>query len=176
MSKVFELLRSRIKADKKMLIIMIVALSGIVLLMFSEFSDPEDDAFEEEGYNNSTLNFSDYEKNTEERLKKLLEQINGAGKVEVMITVESGDEKIYATQSKKTESGEEKEYVLIESDGTDDGLLLKISQPQIRGVGVVCQGADSPTVRQEMVATVTSVLGISTNRVNIAKMRSDDGG
>ena len=176
MKKFFELLRDRIKADKKILIIMVVGLSGIVLLMFSEFNDHKDDASEEEGYQNSTLNFSDYEKNTEERLENLLEQIKGAGKVEVMITVESGDEKIYATKSKKTESGEEKEYVLIESDGADDGLLLKISQPLIRGVGVVCQGADSPSVRQEMVETVTSVLGISTNRVNIAKMRSDDGG
>ena len=64
MKNFFELLRDRIKADKKILIIMVVGLSGIVLLMFSEFNDHKDDASEEEGYQNSTLNFSDYEKNT----------------------------------------------------------------------------------------------------------------
>ena len=49
------------------------------------------------------MSFTSYEKDIEERLKNLIESIDGAGKVQVMVTIESGDEKVYATESKKTE-------------------------------------------------------------------------
>ncbi len=165
-------LTEKIRSDKKLLIIVVICIAGVIMLVLSELipegSESDDKVIE----NHQDVNFNTYEKELEGRLKNLLENINGAGSVQVMVTVESGDEKIYATESNKNDSSEERKYVLIDTDGTDNGLLLKIAQPEIRGVAVVCQGADSPKVRQEITGAVTSVLGISTNRVNIAKMKS----
>lgn len=161
----------KIKSDKKLFVIVVVCVLGVVLLVVSELfpETPNDENKELEKF--EEISFDAYEKTLESRLKTLLESINGAGKVQVMITVESSDEKVYATETNKSDSSEERKYVLIDTEDTDDGLLLKISQPEIRGVAVVCQGADSPKVRQEITGAVTSVLGISTNRVNISKMK-----
>lgn len=162
----------RLRSDKKLFLIVSVCIVGLALLVLSEFIPDKDENVTEDLIVNENVNFNSYEKELENRLKVLLESIKDAGKVQVMITVESGDEKIYATESNTDNENEERKYVLLDVDGTDSGLLLKIAQPKVRGVAVVCQGADLPSVREEITGAVTSVLGISTNRVNISKMKS----
>lgn len=175
MKDAFKILSEKLKCDKKRLFIIVAGIVGILLLVLSEFI-PEGEEDVEITENNDEVSFTSYEKDIEERLKNLLESIDGSGKVQVMVTIESGDEKVYATESKKSENNEEKNYVLVDIEGSDSGLLLKIAQPEIRGVAIVCQGADSPTVRNAVVGAVTSVLGISSNRVNVSKMKNSNGG
>ena len=171
----FKNLIEKFTCDKKRLFIIVAGIVGVLLLVVSEFI-PESEEDVEITENDDEMSFTSYEKDIEERLKNLIESIDGAGKVQVMVTIESGDEKVYATESKKTENNEEKNYVLVDIEGSDNGLLLKIAQPEIRGVAIVCQGADSPTVRNAVVGAVTSVLGISSNRVNVSKMKNSNGG
>ncbi|MEE0980644.1 MAG: hypothetical protein U0K91_03075 [Acutalibacteraceae bacterium] len=171
----FKNLIEKFTCDKKRLFIIVAGIVGVLLLVVSEFI-PESEEDVEITENDDEMSFTSYEKDIEERLKNLIESIDGAGKVQVMVTIESGDEKVYATESKKTENNEEKNYVLVDIEGSDSGLLLKIAQPEIRGVAIVCQGADSPTVRNAVVGAVTSVLGISSNRVNVSKMKNSNGG
>ena len=170
----FKNLIEKFTCDKKRLFIIVAGIVGVLLLVVSEFI-PESEEDVEITENDDEMSFTSYEKDIEERLKNLIESIDGAGKVQVMVTIESGDEKVYATESKKTENNEEKNYVLVDIEGSDSGLLLKIAQPEIRGVAIVCQGADSPTVRNAVVGAVTSVLGISSNRVNVSKMKNSNG-
>ena len=100
-----------------------------------------------------------------------------------MVTLENGVEQVYASQDKtrsSSSSGEtsfeesldkENQYIIIKSsDDGEKGLIVKIIQPSIRGVAVVCDGADSAVVKQNIVETVTAVLGISSAKVSIAKM------
>ncbi len=176
MNKVLAGVFQKIKVDKKILMVLSLGLVGIILLAVSEIMPDEKTKQQGAEEEEENISFHEYEKSLEVRLEDLLKSINGAGEVKVMVTVESNDEKVYATESSRSENKEDKKYVLIDEDGNDSGLLLKISQPEIRGVGVVCQGAESPQVRQEITATVTSVLGISSNRVNISKMKSVNGG
>lgn len=176
MKERFAQIKEKLKADKKLAIILFAGFIGIVLLVLSEIIPQNENYISKEELECDETTFEVYEKNLENRLEGLLESINGAGKVKVMVTIESGDERIYATENTKSERSEEKSYVIIDSQGDDSGLLIKVSQPIVRGVAVVCQGADQPIVREEITNTVVSVLGISTNRVNIAKMRNDNGG
>ncbi len=175
MKDALKILSEKLLCDKKKLFIVAAGIVGVLLLFFSEFIPESKEAVETTETENE-VSFTSYEKDIEERLQKLLESIDGAGKVQVMVTIESGDEKVYATESKKSENNEEKKYVLVDIEGSDNGLLLKIAQPEIRGVAIVCQGADSPTVRNAVTGAVTSVLGISSNRVNVSKMKNSNGG
>lgn len=164
---------SRLRNDKRMLIIVILGLTGIVLLALSELL-PDEPAKKTENEEKQTV--SDYEESLEKRLAETVSAIDGAGRAKVMITLESGDENIYATENKESEKSFERDYVVIKQDGDENGMLLKVAEPEIRGVAVVCEGADSAQVRQEIINTVTAVLGVGTNRVNIAKMKKSDGG
>lgn len=167
---------NRVKTDRKMIIIVLAGIIGVVLLVLSELL-PEENKDENNEENISVATQSDnYEAELENRLTELIESINGAGRTKVMLTVDCGDENVYATENKTDEGKSETEYVLVENDGNDCGILLKVWMPEIRGVAIVCQGADSAKVREEITGVVTAVLGISTNRINIAKMNSDSGG
>lgn len=168
----------KLKADKRLAIIVIIGAIGIVLLTLSELipTDKKSEKNDETETGTQTSSYDDYEERTEKRLTELVSSIKGAGNTKVMITLDSGDENIYAAEEKRedsdTDCSSEKTYVIIKQDGNDGGLLLKVVEPEIRGVAVVCEGADSAEVRQEIIRTVTAVLGVSSNRVNIAKMKN----
>ena len=173
MSEAIEKLRERFKNDKRLAIIVVLGIIGILLLTLSELI-PEKK--EEKTELPAGTDLVQYEQSVEERLAELISSINGAGRTKVMITLNSGDESVYATQDKSGEKSYEKSYVVVKQDGDEGGMLLKVIEPEIRGVAVVCEGADSAAVKQEIINTVTAVLGVGTSRVSIAKMKNSDGG
>ena len=123
-----------------------------------------------------------YEQQLEERLCAIIGAIAGAGETRVMLTLDCGSEPIYATQGKNdskhnySDSGTEeslsanKEYVIIGSGAGEQGLVLKMVEPQVRGVAVICRGGDDLIVRQAIVEAVTAVLGVGSNKVSVARM------
>ena len=128
------------------------------------------------------VDLTDYEQQLERRLCEIIGAIAGAGETRVMLTLDSGSEPIYATQGKSDSkssygegTGEEslsasKEYVIIGSGSGEQGLVLKMLEPQVRGVAVICRGGDDIIVRQAIVEAVTAVLGVGSNKVSVAKM------
>lgn len=170
-----KLIFSSFNADKRLIILVVMGITGVLLLTLSEIL-PEKKAEESED-NNIKVNLTEeYEENLEKRLEELLSSISGAGKVNVMITLEGSDESVYATEQKQGEKSSEEKYVIVDNSKEETGLLLKVSEPAIRGVGIVCEGSDSAKVRQEIINTVSAVLNISSNRISIAKMKNNSGG
>ena len=56
--------------------------------------------------------------------------------------------------------------------GTDKQPLIRsVNEPIIKGVLVVCDGAEDPKVYSEVLTSVTTLLGISSARVHITKSR-----
>ena len=128
------------------------------------------------------IDLTAYEQQLERRLGEIIGAIAGAGEARVMLTLECGSEPIYAVQGKtdskysySDSSTEEtlsanKEYVIIGSGAGEQGLVLKMLEPQVRGVAVICRGGDDLIVRQAIVEAVTAVLGVGSNKVSVAKM------
>ena len=110
------------------------------------------------------------------RLEEMISSIQGAGKTKVMVTLDCSDENVYATEEKSGDTSYENSVVIVENQDGESGVLIKVTQPKIRGVAVVCAGGASPTVRQSIIDTVTAVLDISSARVSIATMKTDNGG
>ncbi len=160
----------KIKKDKRMAAIICVGLAGIILLTLSEIF-PQRDEKEKENKAEASQISDTYEEDIERRLTSIISSINGAGNTRVMVTLASGDENVYAVKEKSNDSSLEREYIVIENGNDESGLLLKVIEPEVRGVAIVCDGANSASVRQEIVSTVSAVLGISTNRISIAKIK-----
>ena len=60
---------------------------------------------------------------------------------------------------------------MILDDGTGDSALVETTWlPEVRGVAVVCQGGDDAAVQARLTEMVSVLLGVSTNRISIAKM------
>ncbi|MBQ4572638.1 MAG: hypothetical protein IJA80_05125 [Clostridia bacterium] len=171
------LIQNKIKQlnfDKKTIVILIVGFLGIVLLFFSEIFFQEDDVEEIETYNTD----EEYCIYLENKIQSYIENIDGAGKTEVIITLSETTEYIYATDDKdvrknNTNSDDatiEKDYVIIENDNNDVGLLIKTIEPKVRGVAVSCEGGDNTKVQQQIFSTIEALLDISTSNISISKL------
>ena len=168
MDKFTEKITKRLKNDKKLLLILLLGFSGMLLLLFS--GGGKEDTTPKE----SNQDIAAVEKGIEEKLLSLVKTVDGAGKVKVIVTVECLQERTVAINS-ESENGENKneyksEYVIIEESGDSDGLLLKITAPVIRGVGITCEGAGNSAVRQEIIRLVSASLGVPVNRIWVTKM------
>lgn len=115
---------------------------------------------------------SEYSEQLENRLNELLCRIDGAGKIQVAVTLESSPQTVYALDE-KTESAnreQQKEHIILNQQDGQDALVEMTWEPEIRGVAVVCQGADDVKVRAQITEMVSVLTGVSTNRISIAKM------
>lgn len=179
-------LGKRLKKDKKILLLLAAGILGMLLLLASELFPAEEKDGGEEAADAGQVadDRQSYISQTEQKLEDIISSISGAGRTKVMVTLENSEESVWATQgSHSRENGgetdgnsysEEEEYVLIQSSSSEEGgLLLKIIQPKIRGVAIVCDGGDNVYVREKITSTVASVLDISTAKISIAKMASE---
>ena len=125
----------------------------------------------------------------EVKLRSVLAQIQGVGKVDVMITYESSAEEIPAydtkrsestTQEKDSEGGtrnitqEDYDSALAYKDTPEGGkapVILKETKPKVRGVLVVAEGAGTVTIRQQILSAVTVVLDVPVHKVEVAQRK-----
>lgn len=164
------------KRDKKLLIIFILAVSGIVLLLFSEVFDDEKIKNDKD----VVMTNENYADMIENKLAEIISSVDGAGRTEVMVTIETGEENVYARQVKtdeeksenKNSTNYEYEYIVIKSgSSTENGMLLKVIEPNIRGVAIVCDGGDNAAIRENIINIVSAVLDIKTNKISVCKRK-----
>lgn len=156
-------LTEKIPREKRPAVLIVCGIIVMLIIMFSGTSGEKEEIVSAE--DNITEN---YVQETERKLSEIIGSINGAGKTKVMVTLDSGEENIYACDINEDRN----EYVVIKTSSQEGGLLLKIVQPKIRGVAVVCDGGDSYKVQSDILSAVCSVLDISSARVSITKMKN----
>lgn len=129
-----------------------------------------------------------YEEQLEKRLSAILSQVAGAGRVEVMVTLESRGERIVekdTPESRKsveeTDSsggsrttdeqdwGEETVYY-EDGSGGKSPYVVKELEPNIEGVLVLAEGGDSAVVKQELLEAVQALFPIEAHKVKIMKL------
>lgn len=165
---------SRIKNDKKCLVIIACAVFGIILTVISSvFNVDETEASTENC--SSVFDEAKYTEDLENKLEGMVSLINGAGECRVIITLDCDYETVYARDgslSKDDKStDEDSEYIIIDTDRTQGGLLLKTVTPKVRGVAVVCAGGDSTYVKSAIIEMMTAVLDVGANHISVAKIK-----
>ena len=104
----------------------------------------------------------------ENRLETLIAQMDGAGKTTVMLTLETGEETIYALDTQSGQMQEQQTHVLLE-DGS--ALAETIYQPQIRGVAVLCDGGGDVRVAARITEMVRALLDLPSNRICVEQRK-----
>lgn len=111
-----------------------------------------------------------------EELAQILSQIQGVGKVKVMLTLASGEETVYQMDEKLStgqDSGStQRDTVIItDSQRSQAGLVCQVNPPKYQGAIIVCQGADSPAVCLAIVEAVSNATGLGADRISVLKMK-----
>ncbi|WP_251859488.1 stage III sporulation protein AG [Clostridium sp. Marseille-Q2269] len=188
-------LKTNPKNNKKNMNILIVVLVGVLFLIagstfkkdnvMSKNENPKNKQSQEEKIEIENEN---YEKETQNRLKTTLEKIDGVGKVEVMITFESGEEKVPAVNinnstnksvEKDTEGGtrdttqeNEGSSVVITNNGDKtQPLIVKEYKPKITGVCIVAEGAENNITKLRISKAVVDLFSLAENKVNVYPMK-----
>ncbi len=175
----FKEVLKKLSGNKKNMVLIICAFIAVVLLVASEFAESEAD----ENLDVKTgVSSEEYIKKQEEKLKTLLEAIDGAGEVEVMLTLESCYENVYLKDSSlKTESydkefkeEQEESYIMAKTgSNTQEGVIIKVYEPVVKGVAVVATGGDSEKVKMAIIETVSAVFNINSVNISVEKMKTE---
>ncbi len=126
----------------------------------------------------------------EKRLKEVLSAIQGAGKVEVMISYKAGKETVPAMNTIESSTQTEEhdsnggirrvsqtdintQPVSLTGPNGSQPLITREIEPEVQGVIVVAEGADDVRVRVELQQAVQTLLGISSNQVEVFVMENN---
>ena len=132
-----------VSKNKKTVLLVFLLICGVLLIAFS--SSPFET--ESEGETGETLD--EYKKRLEDELGAVCSSVRGVGKCRVTVTFERGEERVYKGSS-----------------------IIESRPPKVMGVTVVCKGADSDTVRAEIVGMMSALFDIGSNRIAVLKLNS----
>lgn len=151
--------------------ILLMALGGalgiFLLLLGSARSDRADETVKEV----STISSQDpeaYARTLERRIEELCADVTGVGRVRVTVTLKGGYRAVYATDAKSSSSGAQSSTVLVGSGASEEAILISYENPEISGVGIVCEGGASDAVRMRVISLVSATLNIGTNKIYVA--------
>ncbi len=175
--KTSRLYRKLATTEKNKLIKIIVAVGLIAMVgIFLSESFSTKNKQENQPQQQASESLHEYEQQVEQRLSDILSSIDGIGRCEVMVTLDSSKESVYSSESesknesdeKSSSSSEKSTYVIVDDDGQKP-VLEKEVEPRVRGVIVVCEGADDVYVRQAVVDSIRAGLGITSANISIVR-------
>lgn len=112
------------------------------------------------------------EPDLQEELAQILSQLEGAGKVRVLLTQAQGALTRYqADEDTGTNSARTDTVLVTTTDRGEAGLVQQVIPPIYRGAVVVCQGAGKASVRLAIVEAVANATGLPTNQISVLKMK-----
>lgn len=178
-------LKAILQDGKKLKIVIALGIVGILLIFLPTFL-PKGEKTPTVAPSTEPVSLSneEYEERYREAVEALVQHISGAGRAEVVVTLESGVEYVYETEentTNDTQNETEKSYsqksslerttLLVEDEsGRKKPLLRKTLAPKIRGVVVVCEGGGNIQVVERVTEAVTTALGVSSARVCVTEL------
>lgn len=111
----------------------------------------------------------------QQALQTILSRVEGAGKVEVLLTYAAGPLTVYQEDADITE-GEStvtryQTIIIRGSDGSETGLVQQVIPAKYLGAVVLCQGADKPKVKLAIVEAVSKATGLGADQISVLKMK-----
>jgi len=177
--------RSKLRLQNKSKWLMLL-LVGLLLIVIAIPTTEKSEKYHMEKQNDSEVSVS-YENRLEERLKHILEQVDGVGAVEVMITLKSTGQKVVekdlqldqqildeedstgGSRSTKEESSTNTSVFEETSDGSLNPYVSKEYMPEVEGVLIIAQGGDDPVVIRDITEAVQALFHLDAHKIKIMK-------
>lgn len=177
----------------------VCGLAGLLLLVIAmpvQKTDSRNPDAEERGVGEETAEpgrtgtqTADIRREYEEQLTQALSQVQGVGKAQVTVTMESTGKKIVEkdspqdtqTSSQKDGEGSQSDSqsssiqeTTVYAEGEDGSQMPYISSetyPEIRGVLVVAEGGGDPVLVQQIQEAVMALFHVDAHKIKVLKMK-----
>lgn len=169
--------------------IILIAIAGIILLVtnFSEWRSQTAKKTEQKEEKTVQTGQNDaYVDALENKLVHILENVDGVGKAEVMITLKASKESVLnkdvseetqteaeknnETQKNSKNQKKQEETILSDRSGNSAPYVVKELEPEIAGIVISCEGADNKVVAASVLEAAQVLFGISANHIKVLKM------
>ena len=169
---------------------LILVLAGILILIIALPTDTKEKKQAEKSKDNISKENNTMEASKDEierKLEDILEKIDGAGDVKVMITYQDSGTQVVEKDKKTSENSLEesdstggvrstKEQQLQEStvyeeaDAGNTPFVSKELLPKVEGILIVASGGDNQKVKQNISEAVLALFQVEAHRIKIVKM------
>ncbi len=162
--------------------VVLIGIIGILLIFLSTTNAKKENIKKQKTEKLEKQNSEEYINHLETKLNNIISKIEGVGRSEVLITMENGIENIYANSEKKATNSNEnvsgkmstrndiqKDVVVIDTHEGKQALVVTQKEPTIKGVLIVCDGADNISVVEKVTNAVSRSLNIKKNRLSVVK-------
>lgn len=116
-------------------------------------------------------------------MEEILKKIQGVGRVDVMLTLQSSSELILASDTTLRYSGNPQnpgnydrsgKTVTVSGGSGSEVVVTQEKSPQYRGALIVCDGGDSDSVRLRIVEAVSALTGLGADRIAVVRWGSEE--
>ena len=157
-----------------------LALTGAILLIIAwpqkkenEVTKAEEIVREEVAPSGSNSQQESYVSYLENRLEEVLGQMEGVGKVKVMITVSDTGETVVEKDIRTTiDSETQEETVFVEDNTGSYPYVGKKIMPSIEGIVVVAEGGGNATVAANISNAAMALFPVEAHKIIVVKMSS----
>ncbi|MBY9081494.1 stage III sporulation protein AG [Paenibacillus sp. HN-1] len=186
--------------------LLILALLGVAIMLFNSFvnvkkldsnntgreppASQSSQATLQEQTGDDSSSFDGIEREMENRLKGILEQIVGVGTVDILVTVDSTEEVVVQRNvndsqqlSDETDANGGKrhtttytrdgEIVTYSNSGDETPIVTKKIKPQVRGVLIVAKGAENKVVKGLIEQAVQKALNVPSYRISVVPRKQE---
>ena len=164
-NKLFLRLKDLVQKENRARLAVLLGAAAMLLLLLSELFTPSE---KPAAASTAPADESAYRQQLEQQLSDLITQVEGAGRTTVMITLESGEETIYALDTLSGQTQQQQTHVLLD-DGT--ALAQTVCAPRVCGVAVVCEGGGDVRVAVRITELVGALLDVPSNRICVEQRR-----
>lgn len=160
-------------------VILVAALGAVLLAWPRQESDTESETAVQHLSGESEV------EKLEKRMEEILSKISGVGRVDVLLTLESGGELVLATDSTLRYSGSPQnpddynrssETVTVSGGSGTDVVVTQEKSARFRGALIVCDGGDNDRVRLKIIEAVCALTGLGSDRVSVVGWESENTG
>lgn len=150
--------------------VLLVILAGLILLLLPRSGGEKEN---QAAGTNSTSALQEFDLEAmEHKLEEALSEVEGAGKVRVVLSVKGGPRQIIAQDGKTSEREDSTTAVVVsKGSGVEDTVLLQEIYPQYQGALVVCPGGGDPAVRLKLIEAVSALTGLGSDKISICKSK-----
>ncbi len=112
-----------------------------------------------------------YESRMEDKLEELLAQVEGVGRVRVMLTLEGTGEKTVEKDKEISQESSREETVYAEYGSSERmPYVTAETNPKVDGVLVIAEGGGDSRIKAEIMEAAEALFGIEPHKIKIMKM------
>lgn len=170
------------KKEQWLILLLVGILLVVIAIPVPKEGEEEQEEVQDETASSGSTDDEAYVRRLERRLEDALVQVQGVGKVSVMITLSASSEKIVekdressSETSVENESGSSKrssssETSVYTGNGSNETpYITKELSPAIEGVLVIADGGDDAVVIENITEAVQALFPVDTHRIKVMK-------